>query len=165
MSEKQTQNEHIKALAIEVCEIEGRECWIVPHPMRGNTHMRGLCGLNGYAVYPKRPLREQGYGGVVTYVPVHGGITYAEEDALGMVYGFDTGHCDSDSFPLEDPDWIKEQLSYMIRGIAVAAEVEAEYLLASTNEEKAALCDRICKAQPEQWRNMGTMINLLCGRL
>ena len=160
MSDKQARNEAIKAQAQEICQIEGHECWIVPP-----GKMSDYRGLNGYAVYPQRPVREQDYGGVITYVPVHGGITYAEEDSLGMVYGFDTAHCDSEQFPRNDPEWIKEQLACMIRGIAVAAEVEPAYLLAATNEEKADLCARICKVQPEQKLNFGTMINLLCGRL
>ncbi len=34
----------------------------------------------GYCTFPNRPVREQGYRGFMTYVPVHGGITYAEQE-------------------------------------------------------------------------------------
>lgn len=154
-------NAHIRKNATEICQIEGLECWVSPSPGMAN----GYGGLNGYAVFPKRPVLESGYSGVLTYVPVHGGITYAEEDEIGMVYGFDTGHFDSDSKPRYDPAWIKKQLAVMIQGIRVAAEVEQEYLTTTDNEVKAQLCDRILKVQPEEWQNLGVMINVLFGQL
>ena len=49
----------------------------------------------GYVRFPKKPVREMGYNGILTYVPVHGGITFADSGKDGsMVYGFDCGHCD-----------------------------------------------------------------------
>lgn len=155
-----TRNESIKSQAQEVCQIDGLECWIVPP---GNA--AGHRGLNGYVVYPVRPVKEDGYGGIMTYVPVHGGITYAEEDESGMVYGFDTAHHDSEQFPRNDSEWIKEQIKVMIDGIKVAAEVEQEYLASDDNNKRADLCQRVLNVQPSQWQNFGVMINLLTGKV
>lgn len=47
----------------------------------------------GYVRFPKRPVQAEGHKGLLTYVPVHGGITWAEDSPDGsMVYGFDCGH-------------------------------------------------------------------------
>lgn len=55
----------------------------------------------GYARFASRPVKEPGYKGILVYVPVHGGITYAQEAPNGsFVYGFDCGHA-SDSLDME----------------------------------------------------------------
>jgi hypothetical protein len=57
----------------------------------------------GYCRFIERPVREVGYKGILTYVPVHGGITYANEDEDGMVYGFDCAHAgDEGNFLLKE---------------------------------------------------------------
>jgi len=96
--------------------IEGQPWFIVPGPVDG---------LNGYAVFDKRPTIETGYNGLVGYVPVHGGITFMRE----------------------------------------CAELEPQYLLARTNDEKALICQQISDLQSEEWRNFAVMLNLLSGEL
>jgi len=157
MVAKQNNNEHIKSLAIEVGIIDGYEYWIVPAPMEG--------GLNGYVVFPKRPVREEGYNEILTYVPVHGGITYAEEDNGRMVYGFDTVHSNSDKFPRTDKQWIREQCSIMLKGILKAKEVEAKYLRCISNKGKAKYAQMVRDISPEAELNFGEMLILLAGRL
>jgi len=143
--------------AIESGEIDGFKYWIVDY--KGS--------LNGYVAFPKRPTVETGYGGILTYVPVHGGITFSRNNKFGMVYGFDTKHSDSDQFPISDKKWIKEQCKVMIEGILVAKKVEKKYLLAKTNEEKAKYCDMVLAVDKEgkNRNNFGININLLGGKL
>ena len=100
----------MKEKAIETGEIDGHEYWIIPAPSEGS--------LNGYVVFKKRPTIETGYDGILTYVPVHGGITFACEQKDGtMVYGFDTLHFDSHEKPRTDKNWVKGQIKVMLAGI------------------------------------------------
>lgn len=149
-------NDKIKKIAIECGEIDGYEYWITECPYGG---------LNGYICFPKRPLRETGYSGILDYVPVHGGITYSSEDHLGMLYGFDTAHCDSDKFPRCDSSWIKSQLKIMLDGINKAVEVEDKYLTCKTNKGKAKHCDAVRSVAPETDLAFGAIINFLSGKL
>jgi hypothetical protein len=134
------------------------EYWIINSPFGA---------LNGYAVFNRRPTKETGYHGILTYVPVHGGITFAEKWNDKMIYGFDTGHCDSNEFPINDKKWIKEQIEIMVKGILKAAELEEEYLSAATNEIKADICQKVLEINPivEERYNFGVNINLLAGTL
>jgi hypothetical protein len=149
----------MKSQAVEIGETLGHEYWIIPGPM---SPRRG--GLNGYAVYKKRPLIEPGYHGIVSYIPVHGGITYAEESEEGFVYGFDTAHCDSEEYPRNDHAWIIEQIETMIEGIHRAQIVEERYLNGS-DEEKIKCGQFVVDALNDQ-KNLpwGAMINCLCGQ-
>jgi hypothetical protein len=159
-------NEHIKSTAIECGAIDGHEYWVVPHPLMDETKYGLRVGYNGYILFAERPVKEPVYHGILTYVPVHGGITYAEQDELGMVYGFDTRHCDSGSYPIRDTTWIKEQCEIMLKGILLATTLEDEYLLAEgDNEKRAEICQKVADIQPEHSRNFGVNINLLYGRL
>ncbi len=155
---EQSRNELIKGLAVEKGEIKGLEYFIVPHPHEPKT-------LNGYVNFPKRPVREEGYDGIITYIPVHGGITYAEEDKKGILYGFDTVHCDSDKKPRNDPKWIKKQIQVMIKAILLAKEVELKYLRCVTSKGKAKYADMLLDIQRDEWQNMGVMLNVLGGKL
>jgi len=139
-------------------EIEGLTAFIIPGPVGG---------LNGYVLFPQRPVKTVGYSGILNYVPVHGGITYAEEEnGVGHVYGFDTVHYNSEQYPRDDEDWIYSQCEVMIKGIRMAADLEDEYMLAGDdNEKKAPLCQKILDICQEQGRNFGVMINLLGGNL
>ena len=132
----------------------------------------------GYVRFPKRPVREQGYEGILDYVPVHGGITYAEEDEDGsMVYGFDCAHAgdregEENWRLVSDPEWVKAEAERMALGIEVAAKYEERYLLAGANEDKAAVIDEY-HAELEAagvdrrpaYQSMGMMLNLLSGQL
>jgi len=163
MTNKRSQNEYIKSAAIETGTCDGYEYWIV----QGRCmNLRSIDrGLNGYIVFPKRPTIEESYNGILIYVPVHGGITYAEQCSLGMVYGFDTAHCDSKDYPINDHEWIKGQIKVMLKGILKAAEVERLYLRCKTNSGKAKHANKVLAIAPDMPHNMGVNINLLCGRL
>ena len=160
--ETKTVNSWIESKAVSSGEIDGHKYWICKHPMMD----RGLGGFNGYVLFPKRPVKEPAYGGILTYVPVHGGITYAEEDGDGIVYGFDTGHCDSESYPIRETEWIKGQCKIMLAAIKRAAELEDKYLLAcGDNEARAEIADEIGDIQPGQKMNTMAILNALSGRL
>lgn len=153
----------IKGKAIETGIVDGHEYWIVPSPMKS----KGIGGLNGYVVYEERPVRELGYDGILMYVPVHGGITYAQESDDCMVYGFDTAHHDSDSFPINDATWIKEQITMMIAGIDAAVIVEQNYLRCSSTKGKAKHAQTVwdTKGDAEQSYNFGITLNLMMGKI
>jgi len=128
----------------------------------------------GYVIFPKRFLREKGYHGIVTYVPVHGGITLAKErDDGSMVYGFDCAHCDDEGNPnLRDEEWLKRECERMATGLKLAAKYERRYLRCTTNEGKANALDDFhkevadeCGAEFNVQDNFGVMINLLAGQL
>jgi hypothetical protein len=125
--------------------------------------------LNGYVQFPQRPLKEQDYNGILTYVPVHGGITFAcEADDGTMWYGFDTLHYNSDKYPIDDINWIKDQIRIMAEAIIIASKVERAYLRAKTNEEKLKAIEKVQSVSQDQsvdnW-NFGIMLNLLSGEL
>ena len=92
----------------------------------------------GYARFRERPTISRGYEGILSYVPVHGGITYAEQHKDGtIVYGFDCGHAGDESIPeLKDIEWLKAECQRMACYIIVAATHEEKYVLARTDEEQ-----------------------------
>ena len=122
-------------------------------------------------------MNEKGYDGILTYVTVHGGITFAEQDNKGMVYGFDCRHCDDGKNPekFNDMDWMRNECKRMAASIHIAAQYEKQYLDAGDdNEKKAELLDHFYShikdhGMPgfntdEGW-NFGTAINLMGGDL
>jgi len=153
--------DYIKDRAIESGEILGHEYFILLSPASG------MGGLNGYVRYKKRPVVEGGYGGILTYVQVHGGITYVDENEGGITYGFDTGHIDSHKYLISSPAWIKEQIEIMIRGIETARKVEKRYLLAKTQKTKAKYAQMVFDSSPgnNNSPNLMTMINILVRRI
>ena len=150
--------DYIKNSAIESGEILGHEYFILHNP---NSRLN----FNGYVRYKKRPVVEG--SGILTYVPVHGGITYVDENEGVVTYGFDTGHCDSHEFPTSNPAWIKEQIEIMIRGIEIARMVEKRYLLAKTQKTKARYAQMVFDSSPgnNNSPNLMTMINILVRRI
>ena len=155
------QNAYIKSLAVKKGTIsvdkKKYQYWIVPSPFPGS--------YNGYVVFPKRPVKQREYEGILNYVPVHGGITYANYDKLGMVYGFDTNHYNSDNFPKEDFKWIKQQCEIMIEGILIASDVEKEYHKSKSNKEKTEYIQKVADINPTNDLGFGAMLNLLSGKL
>ena len=155
------QNAYIKSLAVKKGTIsvdkKKYQYWIVPSPFPGS--------YNGYVVFPKRPVKQREYEGILNYVPVHGGITYANYDKLGMVYGFDTNHYNSDNFPKEDFKWIKQQCEIMIEGILIASDVEKEYRKSKSNKEKTEYIQKVADINPTNDLGFGAMLNLLSGKL
>ena len=83
----------------------------------------------GYVSFPKRPVIEQGYEGILTYVPVHGGITFATEYKNGMTYGFDCGHYkDANNLDLQNIAYLADECIRMALAIKMAAKYEKRYL-------------------------------------
>lgn len=134
----------------------------------------------GYVRFPKRPVKEAGYGGIMRYVPVHGGITYAEEDPDGsMVYGFDCNHATDQGLLIPGEKriiWTEDlaaaECEKMIVGIVVAAEFEEPYLKAPTQNARAKVLDmyheelrRLFGHDFEVTDNLGAMISVLTGNL
>jgi hypothetical protein len=128
--------------------------------------------LCGYARCPQRPVKESGYHGILSFVPVHGGITYAREHDDGtMVYGFDCNH--SGDFSEWDPsgkqwteDEVAEETNRMVAGIMAAAPFEDRYLLAADGSERAAVLDEYHATLGGEFDvsdNFGAMIGVLSG--
>jgi len=141
---------------------------------RGETRSYKRAPWNGYCRFAKRPVIETGYDGILTYAPVHGGITYANEDADGsMVYGFDCAHLnDENNADLFDHEKVKTLTVQMGESIRIAAGYEERYLLARTNEDKSAIIEEYrdaCKlwsdAEVGEHEAFGVLINLLGGQL
>ena len=126
----------------------------------------------GYVRYPRRPVIESGYDGILTYAPVHGGITYADESNDGtMVYGFDCNHVGDECRPeCKDINWLKQECERMAACINIAAQHEHDYLLAKNEASKAAAIDGYHREVAEKigavfklTENFGAMINVLGG--
>jgi len=128
--------------------------------------------FNGYVLFPKLPMIAPGYTrpSILTYVPVHGGITFFQEWWDGSVtYGFDTGHYTSTEMPeiVNSVDWMMAETESLGRGIQIAARFERFYLNAGDdNHRKARVLDRMGKFLPlEEFGNLGVMLSLLTGEL
>jgi hypothetical protein len=124
----------------------------------------------GYVRFTERPVREEGYHGVLEYAPVHGGITYARSDEAGMVYGFDCAHAGDDTDPkTRDLAWLRAECERMGTAIRAAAEIEESYLLAAGSEAKAKVLDeyrsRMFAAGCDEGFNMGVALKLMSGQL
>ena len=128
----------------------------------------------GYCIFSKRFLIETGYEGIVTYVPVHGGITYAKERKDGtMVYGFDCAHVDDDKNPrLKSLSWLKKECEFMAKALMIAKDYEQRYLLSATNKQKAEVIDEYLRDVNRQTKrnrtlegNIGAIINIMFGDL
>ena len=134
----------------------------------------------GYVTFPKRPLREKGYDGIATYVPVHGGITFAKPEKNGnFTYGFDCAHSGdyvdygiSGFSPPSGHKWTEEEVvvetEKMARGIILAKKYELRYLRNISNKGKAKVLDEYYKELGEKFNmgdNFGASLNLLGGKL
>ena len=134
-----------------------------------HTSMGHYCG---YCRLP-RLVAESGYDGLLCYVPVHGGITYAAESENGqMVYGFDCGHFgDETNLWWHDPQAILDEARKMNTAIWIATVFEPFYLLPLGNRWKARVIDAYhwaCRwfgADFDLQDNFGSMLALLVGDL
>lgn len=172
-------NAHKRSLAVEIGEVNGHEYWIVRNPMwkererleKENPKLaKDLnsvmpIGYNGYVVFKEKPVSEPEYGGILTYVPVHGGITYAHSDEIGTVYGFDTSHVNSGQRPIDSLAWIKNQCALMICGIKKAAELEIRYLGEHDKQKRAFIAQQVWDIGGKQEFNLGVNLNLLFGEI
>lgn len=128
------------------------------------------CGrFNGYVTFPKLPTVAPGYKGILTYVPVHGGITFCQDwwDE-SVTYGFDTGHVWSAEIGeiINDVDWMMIETESLAGGIQIAARFEPYYLRAEGNDAKARVLERMHQFLPLHIsNNLGAMVNLLFGDL
>lgn len=148
--------------AFEQWEYNGCVCYLV--------QIKEMLHNCGYVRFPTKPVKEDGYYGILTYVPVHGGITYAHQSESGIVYGFDCAHYSDESNPdVRDITWLKSQCHLMVDSITLAAEFEDRYLLASVaNEERANIITEFYEklgVEDSMSNNFGAMINVLCGQL
>ncbi len=99
-----TRTEYPESKAIETWVFEGLVCSITRN---------GMGALCGYVRFPKRPVSELGYDGIIGGVRVHGGVTYAKQFADGsMVYGFDCSHS-GDRGDINETEYSKEHLALM----------------------------------------------------
>lgn len=109
----------------------------------------------GYVRFPKRPVIETSYYGILAYVQVHGGITFAEEDKdnKSMAYGFDCAHPgdDAPSSLTRNIDWLIKECYKMCTGISIAAGYEEEYLIAEEySDEQRNVTDRYINRMNEE---------------
>jgi len=114
---------------------------VVHHEQLG--HHCGYCRL-------PRLVAESGYDGLLRYVPVHGGITYAEQSKTGqMVYGFDCAHVgDEGKWWWRDRRVLLAEARKMNTAIWIATFFEPFYLLPLGNRWKAHVIDaylQVCR--------------------
>jgi hypothetical protein len=132
----------------------------------------------GYVRFKERPFREKGYDGILTYVPVHGGITYADQDKQGMVYGFNCAHCGDYTGPVYEQapegykvwqeDMVIAETEKLAKGLLAAVKFEKRYLTNISNKGKAKVIDEYHKELGEKFNvgdNFGASLKLLSGRL
>jgi hypothetical protein len=129
----------------------------------------------GYVRFAKSPFKAfSGYNGIVTYVPVHGGVTYAERDADGsVVYGFDCNHYNDEGRIFTKP-WLRKECEKMGYCILIAAKYDASYRRFSPKNwlGRSNVLVRMQKAMQRKYPDVaeaelsfGVMINLLTGTL
>lgn len=124
--------------------------------------------LNGYIAWRKRwkPRVPVTTGGLVKYIPVHGGVTWAHKDSYAAVWGFDTMHAASENEPRTDRDWIRGNCWILYRGLILAAQLWPEFQRAN-RRRKAQLAEQLLALLPEQpmGKKLGfeAMIGLLAG--
>jgi hypothetical protein len=104
-------------------------------------------------------------GGILDYIPVHGGVTYAVKDQTACVYGFDTLHYDSESVPRTERPWIAWQCRILYESILFAAKIERNYLRAVTEPQRARILQPLLDLVPEQDPSIGAILRLLTGEL
>lgn len=141
--------------------------------------LKRTAGMNGYAFFEGGPLPSAGpdfWGGLLGYVPVHGGITFARrhqevvagrsEPTAGIVYGFDTAHIDSDPMLSTNTIWLKQEIEWLIRGIEKATMVEPRYLAADSDDARMSIAQEVYDVRPAAiGRQLGVtgMLSLLSG--
>jgi hypothetical protein len=138
----------------------------------GGEFLQALCdpdALNGYVAFPKRsaPQVPAGFGNIVQYIPVHGGINYATKDAFAAVWGFDTLHLNSELQPRTDPDWIRGQCLILYCGLRRAEKLWPEFRRA-TLKRRAELAQElfgILPGTPLRDAGFTALCNLVMGKV
>lgn len=141
--------------------------WSLVHNTDVST--RHYCG---YVRFPKCPMEHQGYDRILTYVPVHGGITYAHGDEYGYTYGFDCAHLGDEKRPeLRDENFLQQECWRLAKAIQIAAKYACSYELRTNRQVRAGIlddfADELEKAgiKIDYSVNFGVMIKMLSGEL
>ncbi len=156
----------------------------VPYPENKAVESWEIAGLSyhlvkstsyycGYVRFPRKPVREEGCGGLLIWVPVHGGLTYAAKKGPEMVYGFDCGHLDDEYDPkCRDRKWLRNECMKMGRAIKLARWLEPLYLLFGSRRWRAYVIELYLWVLHKKYGNeldvrdnFGAMIKLLGGKL
>ena len=126
----------------------------------------------GYVRFSKCPMENTGYDRILTYVPVHGGITYAESDEYGYVYGFDCAHLGDEGRPeLWDEDFLRQECWRLAKAIQIAAKYECSYELRTDQQVRAGILDDFTAEMKRAGINVdysvnfGFMLKVLFGKL
>jgi len=186
-TKRQSQESRFDWEAVETGKIAGQKYWILKGMLWKQEDERNAklerrypadirrilkeqadsCGYNGYIKFDKRPVRERGYNGIMAYVPVHGGITYAHEERDGSItYGFDTAHIGQEKIPVRDLKWIRKEIRNMRAGILRAKKVEAKYMRCVSKKGKAKYAAHVYTLKrPAGKLGFSAMINLLTGEI
>ncbi len=196
MQEQKAIPTSIRNKAEEIWSFKGVECFTIRTEMPGWETLPDFARRSlqrerpcGYVRINRRLFRELDYGGLLTYVPVHGGISYRAHDHEGcMIYGFDCNHAGDEQREFTT-EWVKRETEALATGLLVAVRFEAAYLArASVGTGKvpkwrrrrrrkqlrarARIIDRFHQAlracggpRFDLQDNFGAMINLLGGRL
>ncbi|HEY1897029.1 MAG TPA: hypothetical protein VGG62_12180 [Terracidiphilus sp.] len=147
-----------KAIVVEpMISRRGAELWITYNGARGDflrmrkefapTRASTFCdpdALNGYVAFPKRhaPRMPITTGGIVKYIPVHGGATWACKDATAAVWGFDTMHAGSENVERTNQDWIRYQCHVLHHGLEIAEELWPKFKRA-TQAQRAEMAQQL----------------------
>ena len=117
----------------------------------------------GYVRVPDCPVAT--YEGIMAYVPVHGGLTYAKQDDGSVVYGFDCAHSHSRPHLFNNPEWMRMQCRQMVDGILTALPLRAEYNATADNEARAAIAQKVVDVAPSEEIGFTGLISMFCGVL
>lgn len=149
------------------------EHWVYAHHVDCYISRAPVGHYCGYVQFPKPLLQEEGYYGIVQYVPVHGGITLMTHNPDGSVtYGFDCAHSGDDTDPnLRDLSWLHNECEKMAQCLALAADgYEQDYLDAQDNKSRAEVIDayheRLKELEIAEFvltDNFNAMINVMFG--
>lgn len=160
-------------LVFTLCFIDRSDMYESLPPELQNSDAIQRTHYNGYVRFPSNPFKKhEGYNGILKYVPVHGGLTFAEEDWDGsMVYGFDCAHADDGArAEFYDEVWLKEHCEMMGKAITICAWYESKYLNTKTDETRAQVIEEMTTEIEKKvglefnvQDNFGAMITVLCG--
>jgi hypothetical protein len=136
----------------------------------------GFCdpdALNGYVAWPKRhgPRLPMKTGGLVQYIPVHGGVTYAVKDSFATVWGFDTMHAGSQDVERTNPDWIRYECALLHHGLQVAEGLWPKFRRERDVQKRAEMAQALLDIEPAASGGLGdrlgftALFNLLGGKI
>ncbi len=108
----------------------------IPLALMINSTRQKIDNFQGYTRFPKRPVYERDFEGIIKYVPAPGGITYAQQYIDGsFVYGYDTSHIGQTSVKYKDLSWHILQVEFMVDAITIAKRLERRYRLGNRRQK------------------------------